>query len=227
MATKILKYFFHKKRPFDIQNNILVNGLKDDENKFIIVEDGKERFLQDNEVVPGLRVVLTGKNCTIKVHYPIRFLDSLLYITGDNCYFEIGSTPYTIDWKNEFCITAPNCSIKISTGQNCRFWGFNRAGLSIKIGDDCMFSHNVIVCPSDGHDVFSITTNEVLNKGEDVNIKNHVWVCEGATVSKGAYISDNCIVGAKSFVNKKFIESGSILAGIPAKVIKKDINWRR
>ena len=44
---------------------------------------------------------------------------------------------------------------------------------------------------------------------------------------KGAKIPNNCIVGANSLVNKEFFEENCLIAGTPAKIIKKGVNWSR
>ena len=44
-------------------------------------------------------------------------------------------------------------------------------------------------------------------------------------VVKGAHIPDNCGVAPYSFVNKQFSKKNSLIAGIPAKVIKEDFYW--
>ncbi|MBR4891899.1 MAG: hypothetical protein IKZ34_01820 [Alphaproteobacteria bacterium] len=47
------------------------------------------------------------------------------------------------------------------------------------------------------------------------------------TILKGTKIPDNCIVGARSLVNKKFDEPNVILVGIPAVIKKRGIQWER
>ena len=42
---------------------------------------------------------------------------------------------------------------------------------------------------------------------------------------KGVNIEDNCVIGSSSLVNKSFKESNVIIAGVPAKIIKRDIEW--
>lgn len=68
---------------------------------------------------------------------------------------------------------------------------------------------------------------ENLNPNADIEIGNHVWIAQGVSILKGAKIPSNCIVGAKSLVNKKFEEVNCIIAGIPAKIIKRGVNWDR
>ena len=45
--------------------------------------------------------------------------------------------------------------------------------------------------------------------------------------SKGVNIANNSVIGASAVVTKGFEESNVIIAGNPAKVIKRGINWRR
>ena len=59
----------------------------------------------------------------------------------------------------------------------------------------------------------------------DVIIGKHVWIGRNASVHKGAVIPDGCVVGANSFVTHKFEEQNTIIAGTPAKVIKRNIRW--
>ena len=89
-----------------------------------------------------------------------------------------------------------------------------------------MCAENVIIIPSDGHIVYDINTSELLNKGEDVVIGNHVWIGLNCIFLKGAKVSNDTIVGANSLVNKKF-EKNVIIAGSPAKIVKSDVNWDR
>ena len=44
---------------------------------------------------------------------------------------------------------------------------------------------------------------------------------------KNTKISNNSIVGAGTIINKKFEDENVIIAGVPAKIIKKNVNWNR
>lgn len=50
-------------------------------------------------------------------------------------------------------------------------------------------------------------------------IGENVWVCEGARINRGVTIGDNAIIAAGAIVTKD-VPANSIVAGIPAKVIK-------
>lgn len=96
---------------------------------------------------------------------------------------------------------------------------------NITIGDDTMIATGSYIRTGDGHQILS--DGVVINKNADVYIGNRVWVGYHVTILKGTYIMDDCVVGARSLVNRKFDETGVIIAGVPAKIIKHNITWNR
>ena len=46
-------------------------------------------------------------------------------------------------------------------------------------------------------------------------------------ILKGTYISENSIIGINSLVTSNKFPANVIIAGVPAKVIKKNIDWSR
>ncbi len=71
------------------------------------------------------------------------------------------------------------------------------------------------------------SNNEITNIGHSVRIKNHVWLGKDVKIGKNTLISDNSIVGWGAVVTKKFTQNNIIIAGNPASVVKKDVNWDR
>ena len=59
-----------------------------------------------------------------------------------------------------------------------------------------------------------------------VSIGNHVWIGAGSVVNKGAIIGNESVIGMCSLVTKR-IPDNCVAAGVPAKVIKTNINWSR
>lgn len=212
-----------KKKRYDIQG---------ENNKIIIVEaDGTEHQLGPNETINGLCIQINANNTFIRIEKPILFQYCLLMIDNDDCTFSIKSSPFTIE-STIFHLGAPKATITIgkdfSIGRGGQINGFSSQGKSVIIGDDCMFSFGVIVRPDDGHTILN-NKGEIINYGKDIVIGNHVWVGEQALILHGAHVPDNSIIGAKSIVNKSFLheDKGIIIAGSPAKVVKRDINWSR
>ncbi|OBZ96649.1 hypothetical protein ADU59_02540 [Pararhizobium polonicum] len=97
----------------------------------------------------------------------------------------------------------------------------------VTIGRWCMFSRGIEVRTSDSHSLIRKRDGRRLNRAAPVVVGDHVWVGLGSILNKGTVIPEDCIVGAKSFVNKAFSESGVVLAGTPATVVKRGVTWSR
>ena len=95
-----------------------------------------------------------------------------------------------------------------------------------KIGENCMFGQNISFMMGDWHTIFDKNTKECINAtSQGIIIGNHVWLARHVNILKDVQISDNSIVGLGSIVTKKFTEENCIIAGTPAKIVKKNINW--
>jgi acetyltransferase-like isoleucine patch superfamily enzyme len=101
------------------------------------------------------------------------------------------------------------------------------SGKDIHIGKWCMISRNVEIRTTDSHAVVDRETRQWVNPRVPVFIGDHVWICADVTIMKGSRIQSNSIVGAMSVVNRPFEEEGVVLAGIPAKVVKRGVTWHR
>lgn len=106
-----------------------------------------------------------------------------------------------------------NCGI----GENCFF---GSAG-GISIGNDVIMGQNIRF-HSENHNYSDINmpirAQGVTNKG--IKIGNDCWIGAGAVFLDGAELGDGCVVASNSVVNKR-IDNNSIIAGMPAKIIKK------
>lgn len=89
-----------------------------------------------------------------------------------------------------------------------------------------MISSNVRIVTSDSHSIVN-ESGERINPACDVLIGNHCWIGMRALCLKGSSIADNSVVGAASCLTGKIIEKGVVIAGTPARIIKKNINWKR
>jgi acetyltransferase-like isoleucine patch superfamily enzyme len=100
-------------------------------------------------------------------------------------------------------------------------------GKNIFIGDECMFAREIMIRNNDGHIILDRETGEVLNKPEDIVIENNVWIGMRSVILKGSLVKSGSVIGAMSLVNKKFDEENILIAGVPAKKIRSNIEWRR
>ncbi len=123
-----------------------------------------------------------------------------------------------------------NCNNSIRIGRNFNTTNtvkielFNTDG-NVFIGDDCLFSWGTQIRIGDGHVIFDADTKNVLNKNRDVVIGNHVWFGSEVSVAKGSVIPDDSVVGMRSLVAGRFETPNVVIAGIPARVVKNNINW--
>lgn len=99
-------------------------------------------------------------------------------------------------------------------------------GKGIYIGKDNMWAAQIVCMNSDAHAIIDAFGN-VINKSQDIFFGEHVWVAFRSQILKGVIIGPNSVVGAGAFVTKSFKEGNQILAGLPAKVVKSNINWDR
>lgn len=93
-----------------------------------------------------------------------------------------------------------------------------RCRKEIRIGDGCAISHDFTVMDSDFH---RINGKDMI---ESVVIGDHVWIGTRVTVLKGITIGDGSIIAAGSVVTKD-IPARCMAAGVPARVIKEDVEW--
>lgn len=100
-------------------------------------------------------------------------------------------------------------------------------GSLISTGEDCMFSYEIELRTTDAHTLFDTQTGELLNPPEDIIIGDHCWIGKGACILQGVVLPNDTVVGTRALVTKSFDEPFTAIAGIPAKVVRRNVGWRR
>ncbi len=95
----------------------------------------------------------------------------------------------------------------------------------INIGEDCMFSDYIKINVGNHKLIDKNDGTEITNR-TPIIIGNHVWCGMGAALLSGCKIGNGSVVGASALVNKE-IPSNCTCAGIPAKVLRRDVEWFR
>ena len=54
-----------------------------------------------------------------------------------------------------------------------------------------------------------------------------MWIGNQVTILKGVTIENNSVIGTGSIVTKSINESNVVITGVPAEIVKRDINWCR
>ena len=86
----------------------------------------------------------------------------------------------------------------------------------IFIGNNVLIGHNTVFATID-HD---LDPKSRRNHYAPIYIGNDVWIGASAVITKGITIGDGAVVAAGAVVTKD-VEPGTIVGGVPAKVIKR------
>lgn len=130
-------------------------------------------------------------------------------VLGSGCQIHIGPKGHLILGHNflNTCTGHISCSSKIC------------------FGNDALLAWDILVMDSDFHEIENSETNEEQVMVSPISIGNNVWIGTRAVVLKGTSIASNSIIGANSTVSGKYIEENCIIAGMPAKIVKR--HYRR
>lgn len=151
-----------------------------------------------------------------------------IYVNGNNNLIDIRTTQYfcadiNIGFTDSTC---SNCKIIIESDSKSN--GINIMMMEndsqLTIGQNCLFSSNIMLWCSDTHTITDMDGN-ITNIGHSIEIGNHCWIGMHAKILKNTKIPDDSIVGMGSIVTKKFETPNSVYAGNPAKLIKTGVQW--
>lgn len=84
---------------------------------------------------------------------------------------------------------------------------------------------DIYITSTDSHSIINKNTGKRINPSLSVKLGNHVWIGHRVSILKGVEIGNDCIVGGGSILTRAFLQDNVILAGTPAKIIKKNISW--
>lgn len=111
---------------------------------------------------------------------------------------------------------------KLTIGQGAANVGLTiMCAKEVTIGNGVRIGRNVSIRDYNGAHV--IVSDAYVNHAP-VHIEDHVWLCTGCTIMPGVTIGEGSVVAAHAVVTKS-VPPRSLVAGIPAKVIKSDIEW--
>lgn len=180
----------------DLQNSFI-------KNTSIIMKGKKNHiYISDHCVLHHCKIYIKGDHNKIFMDKKVSMANLEIHIEDNHNVVNIGESTHISGTTHLACIE----------------------GNSIIIGERCLFSSDITFRTGDSHTIVDNKGNRI-NYSKDIVIGKHVWIGNKVILTKGAKVGDNSIIATGSVVTKPFNETGVILGGIPAKVIRSDINW--
>lgn len=172
----------------------------------------------------GCKITFRGKNNTVEILNGAFLKSCTLNISGNNNRIVFGEKTYA--HFADLCTEDDNNRIII--GDNTDLCGKIHLaaieGTMIEIGENCLFSSEIVFRTGDSHSILDMSGNRT-NPSQDIQIGKHVWVGHRVLINKGVRIGENNIIGTGAIVTKSFSDTNTVIAGVPAKVVKTGVNW--
>lgn len=178
------------------------------------IKVGKEFYC---EGIPLLKI--RGKAENIIIGNNVSFLGNVDLRNRENGKIIIGNH-VAID-NDVRLVAANNATLSIGDHTGIGPYTIFNCGVDVRIGHHCLIS---------GQCYFQSSEHGILDNGQlianqthtygPIQIGNDVWIAANVMVAKNVIIENGSVIGAKSFVRNAAFSKNSIIAGIPAKLIK-------
>ncbi len=170
------------------------------------------------QVLGNRNKIVVGKECNLKNFSIVIYGDDNCVVIGEKCIFD--SVTIHIEDNNNNVVIGDRTTVQKNTELACI------EGCELIVGEDCMLSSDISLRTGDSHSIITMDGKRT-NHSKSVYIGNHVWIGMRALVMKGSKVLDNSIIGAGSLVTGNFNQKNIMLAGIPAKMINENVDWKR
>ena len=127
--------------------------------------------------------------------------------------------PYSI-YSNADISISDGATLEIGSGyvnHGARIHCFS----NIKIGEQVYIGDDVAIRDSDGHEIIGAEKPMSM----PIVIEDHVWIGAKVTILKGVTIGEGSVVAAGAVVSKD-VPPHTLVAGVPAKVVKEHVSWQ-
>jgi len=172
------------------------------------------------------RIQFRGSYNTLVIEDGAALLNTTIRITGNHCSVVLKKHCYVTEV--EIFVENNGCRVEIGektfVGRHTHI-ACTEDGSSLIIGGNGMISSYCQLRTGDSHSITGLEGNRI-NPAASVHIGEHCWLGEGCKVMKGVTLDHDTVVSTGSIVTKSF-ESNVLLGGIPAKVLKENINWNQ
>lgn len=172
----------------------------------------------------GLKIQSNGQGNEVVIGDNVKIVDCTIGIYGNNNKIIIGNSSAL----NQVDFYIEDSQNEISVGADTHLCGKTHLaaieGTKITIGSNCLFSSDLHFRTGDSHSIVNLE-GERINPSKDIIIEDHVWIGTKVTCLKGVRVSRNSVVAATTTLCKDYDLRNVVIAGVPGKIIKQDINW--
>jgi len=193
------------------------------ESKEQVKTPKKNIIIGDPKMDTSSVIEFRGKGNILVAEENVRLSDSRIVFCGDNALVYLSSNT-----KHVYKIVLDAWrETTIYFGRDNYYNGALHAVISERknliVGGNGVFSFGIWIRTADPHLIYDIHTKQRINESKSVFIGDHVWLGQNALLLKGNRIGSGSIVSAACVLSGKTVESNTIYAGNPGRMIKEDI----
>lgn len=91
----------------------------------------------------------------------------------------------------------------------------------VHIGVDLICAWGVFITDCDWHEIIGHTNTQ------ETVIGDHVWIAPNCSILKGSHIGNDCIIATGSVTHRTSFPDGTLIGGVPARVLATGRQWTR
>jgi len=172
----------------------------------------------DLYMAPGARIIHTTGRFRLGRRWTVERFKPTELIMGEGAVLEIDGGFH--------CFTGCSITIDPQARLTLGYGGMNVGARlsvfnSVTLGNNVFISEHVTIRDSDNH---SVTGGSGVVSAP-IKIGNNVLIGVRATILKGVTLGDGCVVAAGAVVTRSF-PPRTLLGGVPAKIIRENVNWK-
>ena len=89
-----------------------------------------------------------------------------------------------------------------------------------------LWAANVYVATDDMHRLTALDTGVRLNPyGARIQLGRHLWLGRDVIITGHVEVGDDAVIGTRSMVRGQKVPANTVVAGVPARVIRENVTW--